>query len=290
MTGQELAAKCRNLAENYRTLYVLGCFGAPLHAANRQRYTQNLSFNRKSARAKKINAASADTFGFDCVCMIKGLLWGWEGDTGHIYGGAAYASSGVPDVGADKMISLCRGISTDFSRMEVGEAVWFPGHIGVYIGDGLAVECTYRWDDGVQITAVHNIGRKAGYNGRYWTKHGKLPWVDYGETAADDTLTVLIRRVQEAVGAAVDGIAGPETVSKTVTLSRWKNTRHPAVKPVQEYLFRLGYTQVGTADGIAGPKFDKAVRAYQKDHGCIIDGEITAGNKTWKCLLGIIDN
>lgn len=287
MTNLELAAKCRGLAENYKTLYVLGGIGGPLHEANRARYTSNLSFNRKAARAKKINAASADTFGFDCVCMIKSLLWGWSGDTGAIYGGARYASNGVPDIGADQMIAVCRQVSTDFSDIAIGEAVWFSGHIGVYVGDGLAAECTYRWDDGVQLTAVHNIGTKAGYNGRFWTKHGKLPWVDYGEAVQEDTLTDFIRQVQKAVGAAVDGIAGPETLSKTVTLSRWKNTRHPAVKPVQARLYTLGYTQVGAADGIAGPKFDKAVRAYQKDHGCVIDGEITAGNKTWKCLLRI---
>ena len=54
-----------------------------------------------------------------------------------------------------------------------------PGHIGVYIGDGLAVECTPKWDNKVQITAVANIGKKAGYNSRKWTKHGKLPYVEY---------------------------------------------------------------------------------------------------------------
>ena len=30
-----------------------------------------------------------------------------------------------------------------------------------------------------KITAVGNIGSKAGYNTRRWTKHGKLPYVDY---------------------------------------------------------------------------------------------------------------
>lgn len=47
-----------------------------------------------------INAASADTFGFDCVCLIKGVLWGWHGDKNAVYGGATYTSNGVPDIGA----------------------------------------------------------------------------------------------------------------------------------------------------------------------------------------------
>lgn len=99
--------------------------------------------------------------------------------------------------------------------------------------------------------------------------------------------TGFIRNIQSAIGAAVDGIAGPETLRKTPTLSASKNRKHPAVKPVQQRLHQLGYTQVGAADGIAGRKFTAAVKAFQKDHGCVCDGEITARNKTWRCLLGM---
>lgn len=102
------------------------------------------------------------------------------------------------------------------------------------------------------------------------------------------TLVQFIKDVQKATGAKVDGIAGTETISKTVTLSAYRNRRHAAVKPVQKRLYALGYTQVGTADGIAGPKFTAAVKAYQKDKGCVVDGVITARNKTWKKLLGMI--
>lgn len=96
-----------------------------------------------------------------------------------------------------------------------------------------------------------------------------------------------VRDVQAATGAAVDGIPGPETISKTVTLSAEKNSRHAAVKPVQKYLAALGYEEVGKADGIAGPKFKAAVKAFQRDNGCVTDGEITARNKTWRKLLGM---
>lgn len=96
-----------------------------------------------------------------------------------------------------------------------------------------------------------------------------------------------VKDVQKATGAAVDGIAGPETLSKTVTVSAKINTRHAVIKPVQMRLYELGYTEVGTADGIAGPKFSSAVTRYQKDNGCYVDGEITARNKTWKKLLGL---
>ena len=178
-TNIELASAAEKAAKFSKTLYVLGCFGAPMNASNKNRYTNNLDFNKQDARKNKILQASADTFGFDCVCFIKGLLWGWEGNTSHQYGGATYQSNGVPDISANSMIKACKDVSTDFSNIQVGEAVWMDGHIGLFIGDGLAVECTHRWKDGVQITAVHNIGQKSGYNGRAWTKHGKLPYIEY---------------------------------------------------------------------------------------------------------------
>lgn len=176
-TGAELAARCKDLAQNYKTLYVMGCFGAPMTEKNKARYVKNNTYNKQAARTAMIHAASADTFGFDCVCMIKGLLWGWTGDTSKTYGGASYNSNGVPDIKADTMITKCSGVSTDFGSIEVGEAVWMKGHIGVYIGDGLAVECSPKWANGVQITACNCT--KSGYNRRNWTKHGKIPYVSY---------------------------------------------------------------------------------------------------------------
>ena len=177
MTNIELANKLKDIAKNYKTLYVMGCFGAPMTASNKKRYTQNHSYNRQASRTAMINAASADTFGFDCVCLIKGVLWGWKGEKNAVYGGASYACNGVPDIGADTMITVCKNVSTDFSKIEIGEAVWMEGHIGVYVGDGLAVECTPRWDNKVQITACNRS--VSGYNRRNWTKHGRLPYVTY---------------------------------------------------------------------------------------------------------------
>lgn len=114
----------------------------------------------------------------------------------------------------------------------------------------------------------------------------------YDETGAEVysrkyTVKDFVLEVQEAVGAAVDGIAGPETLSKTVTVSAKVNSRHRVVKAIQKRLHALGYTEVGEPDGIAGPKFTDAVKAYQKNGGGAVDGEITARQRTWKRLLGM---
>ena len=187
MTNTAFVEKLKDIANNYKTLYVMGCFGAPMNATNKARYRNNNDYNRQPARQAMIDKATADTFGFDCVCLIKGVLWGWNGNQNAVYGGATYASNGVPDIGANSMINVCSGVTTDFSKVEVGEAVWKEGHIGVYIGDGLAVECTPAWKNKVQITAVANMGSKSGYNSRTWTKHGKLPYIEYVKQNEDNT-------------------------------------------------------------------------------------------------------
>lgn len=123
-------------------------------------------------------------------------------------------------------------------------------------------------------------------NGKTIRGYG-VPKYDEEASTVVYTQEQFIRDVQKACGASVDGIAGPETIGKTVTLSASKNSRHAAVKPVQRWLMELGYTEVGEADGIAGPLFTAAVVAFQEDNRCWVDGEITAGNKTWKKLLGM---
>lgn len=181
MTAKEFVDKAKDISANYKTLYVLGAFGCPLTPQMKSNIFNSwqYNYNRGSARRAKINAAASDVFAFDCIGLIKGIAWGWAGVKNATYGGAKYASNGVNDYGADMTISICEGVSRDFSTIVPGEAVWMSGHIGIYIGDGLCVESSPAWKDGAQTTAVLNIGKKEGYNGRVWTKHGRLPYIDY---------------------------------------------------------------------------------------------------------------
>lgn len=266
-TGKELATACLNVATNFKTLYVMGCFGAPMTASNKAKYIKHHSYNQKIARKKMINAASEDTFGFDCVCLIKGLLWGWTGVGDKIYGGATYATNGVPDIAADQMIAVCKDVSTDFSKIQIGEVVWMKGHVGVYIGDGLAVECTPSWDNCVQVTAVHNIRKKSGYNGRSWTKHGKLPYVTYEQGAAS-----------VVPSTKVDAVTSLPVLKK--------GTKGDTVKALQILLIGYGYS-CGSygVDGSFGGATEKAVKTFQETNGLEVDGKV--GPQTWAKLLGV---
>ena len=105
-------------------------------------------------------------------------------------------------------------------------------------------------------------------------------------SASEYTLKDFVKEIQAATGAKVDGIAGSETLSKTVTVSATINRRHAVVKPLQKRLNALGFN-CGAVDGIAGAKFTEAVKKYQQSNKCVVDGEITARKTTWKILLNM---
>lgn len=193
MKNTQFAQRCIEIATRYRTLYVKDCVGSPMTAEIKKRFLNHIFADRN-----RILKATANTFGFDCSTLIKAVLWGWCGDTSDTYGGAKYASNGVPDMSADSMIAECRDLSTDFNNIEVGEILWCPTHTGVYIGDGLAVEATSRWTHNVQITAVGNIGEKEGYNTRMWVKHGKSPYIDYGEEKEAEAVEPVEKAVKKS--------------------------------------------------------------------------------------------
>lgn len=177
MTSKEFSEKMVKVAKNYKTLYVMGCYGSPMTDENKDIYTKNHKYNINAVRKRVILKASSDTFGFDCSNLIKGVLWGWKGNKNDPFGGAVYNSNNVIDKNADGIIDICKDVSDNFSNIEVGEAVWLKGHIGIYIGKGLVVESTPKWNDGVQITAMNKSIK--GYHTRIWDKHGKLPWISY---------------------------------------------------------------------------------------------------------------
>lgn len=107
--------------------------------------------------------------------------------------------------------------------------------------------------------------------------------------------TQFIMDVQAVTGSKVDGKAGRETIGNTVTVSRSKNKYHAVVTPLERRLKALGYYSGAIeADEGKTPCFgigmEAAVNSYQKNVLGYknLDGEITAGKKMWKSLLGMI--
>ena len=184
INAQDFCKRLINCATDYNTMYVSGCFGAPLIPSTIERYINKNSYNKKIENLIRKCAKDCDehgkiTFGFDCVCLVKGILWGWYGNEKHIYGGAVYKKNDIPDFGVNSLSKYCTGWSNNFDKIIPGEIVWLSGHCGVYVGSGNVVECTPKWDNKVQIRKLSD---------RNWTRHGKLNFINYNNYTATDYL------------------------------------------------------------------------------------------------------
>lgn len=269
-TADEFIHKAKQVANEYKTIYAKGCFGWPMTPVNKKRAISSNLYNATPARQKVINAAEANTFAFDCVCFIKALLWGWSGDVSKVYGGAEYKSNGVPDFGTEDMLDHCSGVSSDFTKIIPGCVLHNPDHVGIYLGDGLAAECTARWKDGVQITSVQNLGISSVNNGRMWQEFGRLEWIEY---------------------------PAPEVTREYDARLQWvkKGSRGNSVKLAQTLLNDVYGIECNLeVDGICGTKTVQAINDFQSfmrmngvELGTNGKNDGIIGRKCWECLLGV---
>ena len=103
----------------------------------------------------------------DCVGLIKGYCW-FDPETQSI----GYAINGMPDIATEQMIEWCDEKGSMDTMPEIpGLLLWMDGHVGIYIGDGYAIEAMGT-KYGVVKTQVVDRG---------WKKWGKLPCIQYIE-------------------------------------------------------------------------------------------------------------
>lgn len=216
MNNIEFIDKIKKAQSNYKTAYALGTFGWPCNEKMIARMSKNVSNSKFIANCRK---QMPDGFMFDCVCLIKAILWGWTGDSSKIYGGSKYASNGVPDIGANTIITKCNSISTNFSDIEIGELVWMDGHVGIYCGllNGIpyCVECTAKWSKSVLRSSLGNV-TKMSVDGhiRTWKRHGKLPYITYIDQPVTDTPIIPVKPTPQPVKYITYKVCSNDTLSK----------------------------------------------------------------------------
>lgn len=115
---------------------------------------------------------------------------------------------------------------------------------------------------------------------------GSNPAVDTAPAPAEKVSVLEWQRAAIADGFAfprygADGLWGSECagVAKNALVMRRKNYQY-------QNLTRIVQRVVGVEiDGLCGPDTDKAIKAYQKQHGLTVDGCV--GINTWRKILGI---
>lgn len=107
----------------------------------------------------------------DCVGLVKGYCW-FDPEAQSI----GYAVNGMPDIATEQMIEWCDEKGSIDTMPEIpGLLLWMDGHVGIYIGDGYAIEAM-----GTRYGVV-----KTQVAGRGWVKWGKIPCIEYIEEAEE---------------------------------------------------------------------------------------------------------
>ena len=79
------------------------------------------------------------------------------------------------------------------------------GHVGVYIGNGIVVECTPKWKNCVQFTNLGNLSQYKNGNYRLWSKHGKLPFIDYNQSGGTTVEKPKVKSNDEIAREVIQG-------------------------------------------------------------------------------------
>ncbi len=170
-----------------------------------------------------------------------------------------------------------------------GSCTWTPDYQLIYVsGDSLGVSPsspisngTIQPGESVDISVNLTAPAAAGtYRGNYKLKapDGTI----FGIDAAGNVFYVRIKVEPQDTdnNGESDQASNPE-LTRSLKLTSPYMTGDD-VSQLQEKLLDLGYSAVGTADGIFGKKTDTAVRQFQTDRGLAVDGIV--GPATWNAL------
>ena len=214
--------------------YWYGTFGqkasAALYTQKKKQYSQKYDWEY-DGETQKVH---------DCVGLIKGYLWCEDPENTPAYNQAQ-------DKSANAMYTACKTKGEMDTMPEVpGILVFFPGHVGVYIGNGEVIEARSR------------------RHGIYKSKLAQRPWKTWGYCP------YVVYEVKKTVDLALPVLK--------------KGAKGDAVKAMQLLLNAHGY-HCGTAgvDGIFGEDTETALKYFQAYMDLDADG--VCGPATWTALL-----
>lgn len=268
-----------------KTTYLMGGFGCRLGL---DWYNENYQWNKDhAAELKKKYNSDPITFGFDCVCYLKSVLfWQFQGDPSKEFGGAKYSEK--TDLTIQAMLDSCPDLTDDWSKIDAGEFVWMEGHIGAYLGDGLVAEATPAWASGAQISALGNIGQVKGYPTRSWTKHGHSKFITFETDQHASTLAALKAMVEK------NGVLQEElnkASAQITNLTESLKTHKDAIAEMDEELHQMKkkFEEAQSSAEKEREEKEKAIREKEEEVGAI-QSELTDLIESHKRELEVISD
>jgi len=224
----------------------------------------------------------------DCVGMIKGFFWtnGGVGVAEAIGTGKSisskYGGNGCPDKSANGMLSWCKSKGAEHGKIATlpevpGILLFSPGHVGVYIGEGEAVEAR-GFNYGVVKTKVAS---------RSWTDWAYMPdsVLEYDGVKAPEqqdspVVNIPVADDNDEESKTPDSSANSSAkVYKLGERTIKRGVEGADVVELQTALVKLGY-DLGTygdnndgIDGECGSKTVLAIKKFQEKYDLEVDGK-----------------
>jgi len=170
-------------------IYVSAGWGANLQGEWLEKYTTNNDYNRKHAKEIKKAAEKQPCWGFDCICLIKAILWGFNFNYSKRNGGCVYKANGVPDYGTKKFFEECCHDQQWIEKgctIPAGAIVWTDGHIATSIGDGKVIESTRYGGAVIRIAGIRGVYTGTDLPIRHFDKWGYCNFIDYTNRVKGD--------------------------------------------------------------------------------------------------------
>ena len=272
MTNEHFAAFCRSMVgQPYWYGTCLYKCTESLRSRKAAQYPSHYASGRTARYRQDISEKKVCA---DCIGAVKGYAWTGGGlgvleaiGTDKSYA-SSYGSHGCPDKGADSMFTYAKSKGCAWGTIDTlpeipGVALRSDGHVGVYVGDGCAVE-----ERGFSYGCV-----KTKVSSRKWTHWFQLPFVDYGDAVF--------------TGGSYVKPDTAETVYTLGTRTLKNGSKGTDVKAMQEFLLQLEYSlpKYG-ADGEFGSETEKALKKFQKKVGIKQDG--IYGSETHTALMDAV--
>ena len=193
--------------------YVYGTIGQILTESilkqKQQQYPDNINKYLDYIKANYMGKRTVD-----CVNLIKSYLW-WDNQKNDVVYDIKYDKYEGTWMSADGAFSKATEKGDISTIPEIpGICVRYPGHIGVYIGNGEVIEAR-----GTKYGVVKTLLKDRGWT--HWLKYPGIEYVEGDDIVASavsdiwkDKAVDFVMKFQTAIGITVDGKAGTQTNAK----------------------------------------------------------------------------
>ena len=173
LTNKDLADFCLNKATHVSSKYMWGDYGRTITNTTIDQKAKQYPTRYSAGRIAELKKCTNGYWiGCDCAGLIKWFLWTDKG--AH---DIRYNSKTDRNTGGLWNCATSRGTIDTLPEVP-GIILYKTGHVGVYIGDGNAVECTLgSYGDGIVQSKV---------SGRGWTHWLTIPDIQYVYDNTDD--------------------------------------------------------------------------------------------------------